>query len=177
MTDQEFINILSPIEKAMAAFYLDLPFLLGTPQILEIGSGWGLFTRFCMMKSKGSFVTTIDKIAEPRSFAENTAGYEDRIKRITGDSKQIVPTLRSDSFDVVMVDGDHGYIGFKKDFEEAWRVVKDGGTIIVDDLFHEHNWDQDYGIAQGLAQAALEKRFVLNAYPYGHGIGIITVRK
>lgn len=180
MNNLEFYNSLTELEKGIVDFYKlrEYLFYTGTPkEILEIGSGWGIFTRICMMLSDSCRVTTIDKIPEPNSFEKNTAGFESRIKKITGDSKEVVPTFKENQFDLVFVDGDHGYDGFRADFINAWRVVKNGAYIICDDVLHEKNFEDDYGIIHALSELYKQYNFSFTVYPVAHGIAIIKVIK
>lgn len=179
MNDQDFYNSLTDIEKGIIKFYerAEILAIIDGEQILEIGSGWGLFTRSVLMASKGTHVHTIDKIPEPRSFAKHTAGFEKRITRYIGDSKDILKKFDDDSFSVIFIDGDHGYDGFMSDFKHAWRIVRNGGTIFLDDVWHRKNFENDYGILKALSELGLQLGFTIRIYPVAHGIGVIEVNK
>ena len=173
MTDEAFLQSITDVERELAGFYqAEVADYVGK-DILEIGSGWGLFTRFMMMYAPRSKVTTIDKIGEPKSFTKNTAGYEDRITRLTGDSKDYMPAVADESFDTVMVDGDHGYEGCKSDLMHAFRIVRRGGVVIVDDIWHEKNFEDDYGIMQAVSELAMSKGLKVTVHPEGHGVALI----
>lgn len=62
--------------KFYEAFLSQLP---KWPDILEVGSGWGMFTRACMGWTSGK-VTTIDKIGGYglERFVRHTAGFDER---------------------------------------------------------------------------------------------------
>lgn len=181
MNDTEFFNSLNKVEQGIVVFYNTKPAFFFDKNILEIGSGWGIFTRIALMSTTHSKVTTIDKIPTPRGFKKNTEGYKNRINQITGDSKDILPTLLDDSYDIVFIDGDHGYSGFVSDFKEAYKKVKSGGIIIIDDVYHIHNFGDeekdDYGIMFGISQLAFEYDFKIEISPVGHGIGLIKILK
>jgi hypothetical protein len=55
------------------------------------------------------------------------------INIINEDSWNAVTKFEDNTIDVIHIDGDHSYEGFKKDLELYWNKVKLGGTIIVDD--------------------------------------------
>lgn len=63
--------------------------------------------------------------------------FSNRAKVIRGFSKNIIPTL-SEKFDVIHIDGDHTYDGCKWDLDNTLPLLKDGGTIVVDDV---RTWD------------------------------------
>lgn len=179
MTDEQFLNKITPVERKMWEFYRRILYGNGVGyRVLEIGSGWGLFSRFCMMSDPDLKLTTIDKIPDPRHYMENTLGYEGRIERLVGDSKEVLKKFQHESYDIVMIDGDHGYEGFKEDFLKAWEIVKNGGILIIDDIWHPNNHKKgDYGIQKALAELALSVGFSITIYPEGHGIGVIHIHR
>lgn len=54
---------------------------------------------------------------------------------LDGDSKVWIPTL-TESFDLVLVDGDHSAGGARADLRAAWPRVERGGVLVMDDLNH-----------------------------------------
>jgi predicted O-methyltransferase YrrM len=40
-----------------------------------------------------------------------------------------------ENFDVVLIDGDHTYEGVRRDLERFGRRVREGGAVLVDDVF------------------------------------------
>lgn len=168
---------MQPIDKGIVDFYLGdgRSFLEHANDVLEIGSGWGMFSRILMNVNPNAVLTTIDKIPEPKKYAENTRGFESRIRRITADSKDVLKNFKPESFDLIYVDGDHGYEGFKYDYHEAIRIVRDGGTIICDDVAHPKNFENDYGILKHLCEELVSKGRGFNVLPVGHGIVFVHV--
>lgn len=183
MNNEEFYKSLTDIEKGIVDFYTFNSYLFReNKRVLEIGSGWGIFTRIAMMLSNSYLeYTTIDKIDKPKSFEENTRGFEHRINKILGDSTVELQKYKDDTYDLIFIDGDHGYEGFKKDFINSWRVIKSGGYILIDDIYHRHNFGDgpkdDYGIMEAVSELAFEYKFIINIYPVAHGIGLIQVMK
>ncbi len=55
-------------------------------------------------------------------------------QHLRGQSDNILPLLRENTFDVVFIDGDHAYTPVLKDIKNALALVKDGGIICGDDL-------------------------------------------
>lgn len=70
----------------------------------------------------------IDKLLALRLYA-GSAEYLD------GDSKATIPTLR-ETFDLVLVDGDHSEEGGRADLENTWPLVAAGGCLVFHDITH-----------------------------------------
>ncbi|HEU5281038.1 MAG TPA: class I SAM-dependent methyltransferase [Gammaproteobacteria bacterium] len=60
------------------------------------------------------------------------AGIE--CQHLRGQSDNILPLLKPESFDVVFIDADHSYTPVKKDILHSLALVKNGGIICGDDL-------------------------------------------
>jgi predicted O-methyltransferase YrrM len=71
-----------------------------------------------------------------RLFVHNirTAGVEPIVKHIVGDSREVIPRLVGQHFDVVFIDGAHVYDIVSSDIANAKRLVRDGGILCGDDL-------------------------------------------
>ena len=155
-TFDDFVSGLTQIEQKLVACYTSLFETYEPETVLEVGSGWGIFSGALLHTLTEAKVTTIDKIevkGRP-DFNANTAGFEDRIERIVGDSKGVLPKLKAEGrmFDWAFVDGSHSYEDAMHDMLYAWGMIKDGGYMLVDDVFHKHNWDEekDYGVTRAL---------------------------
>ena len=59
--------------------------------------------------------------------------FNGRGKVIRGFSKDVLLDLK-DKFDVIHIDGDHTYEGCKWDLYNCLHLLKEGGTIVVDDV-------------------------------------------
>jgi hypothetical protein len=71
-----------------------------------------------------------------------------RIDHFRGRSREVLPYLTGGQFDIVFIDGAHGYEDVKFDIAEAKRLVKDGGLICGDDLeLQMHEIDQAFAHA------------------------------
>lgn len=55
-------------------------------------------------------------------------------QHLRGQSDNILPLLKQNSFDVIFIDGDHAYTPVLKDIKNSLALVKDGGIICGDDL-------------------------------------------
>lgn len=159
MTFDEYMAGLGPREVALPGVYKEaLDFLhddegIGAIDVLEVGSGWGIFAR-AVLEDPYVALTTIDKIpVEGRTeFNERTAGFEDRVERLVGDSPSVLKHLRvkERSFHFAFVDGAHDYETCLADIRLSWEMLRPGGILMVDDVMHKHNWDDDYGVAQAV---------------------------
>ena len=195
MTWDEVKESLEPFEGPLLEFYKDTVFGLvpSNAQVLEIGSGWGMFSRSALEAKVDIFVTTIDarEILLPM-FHANTLGFADRLKIITGDSKVEVPKLISEFYDFVFVDADHGYEGVLADARNVWSKLKVGGYILFDDVFHKNNWKPnvvtksedgkslnvtfDYGVTRAVFQFFKENQ-IENFQGFSLCNGLILIQK
>lgn len=171
MTDEQFMASITPLEVPLVNYYRGV--LRNAKDVLEIGSGWGIFARSAMMANPELRLLTVDKIPNLKEFDKNTAGYRDRITREVGDSRTVLRKIPSKSFDVVFVDGDHGYYGATGDLIDAFELVKDGGLILVDDILHHNNFKGDYGIIKAVRDLVFTKKFSVLIHPVGHGVAEI----
>ena len=142
--------------------------------VLEIGSGWGIYSGALMRCTDDEVLLhTIDSRTNLPQFEERTAGYEHRINRITADSKNILPDLPSDFYEMIFIDGNHEYEGFKRDFELSWPLLKEHGWIVIDDVLHKYNFDKDYGIIKAMSELAFQYDFKFTIYPVASGIAVV----
>lgn len=193
MTFEEFKTRLTPLELTLIDTYIkilqkniisdmNLPF--EDIRVLEIGSGWGLFSRSAMEADSQIKVWTIDKVQDPKDYADNTRGFEDRITRIIGDSKDKIFTLDK-KFHFAFIDGDHGYDGTYADAHAAWEKLEVGGWMMFDDFLHLKNWaiprsgrGFDYGITKAVWQFMKDKEIIgAQFFSVGNGLALIQKTK
>lgn len=62
--------------------------------------------------------------------------YGDRAKVLRGNSRDILPEIK-DTFDTILVDGDHSEEGAYQDMVLSIPLLNKSGTMIVDDLHYE----------------------------------------
>ena len=58
-----------------------------------------------------------------------------------GSSEAILSSMEDDCLDYIYIDGDHAYDGVRKDIELAYRVVRPGGLICLDDHYLGRWWE------------------------------------
>lgn len=112
--------------------------------VLEVGTGWGI-SGTAFMENGVEKLVTID--ASTSEAYLNTARNEIETHRKEG---QIViyNWMRSgeffrenlEKFDMVYIDGDHGYQGAKADLLAALSRLNPGGVIVMDDFMHKGNF-------------------------------------
>lgn len=69
-------------------------------------------------------------------FSHNISTVPDTItcQHLRGQSDDILPLLRENTFDIIFIDGDHAYTPVLRDIRNALALVKEGGIICGDDL-------------------------------------------
>lgn len=66
-------------------------------------------------------------------FDTNTKHFADKMVKYRGSSVDVLPTLPSETFDMVYVDGNHAARFVVRDGLEAVRLAKVGGFVVFDD--------------------------------------------
>ena len=59
---------------------------------------------------------------------------DDIITVFEGDSREVLPTLKDEYYDIVFIDGGHEYDIVKSDIEHGYKKLKKGGFIVIDDV-------------------------------------------
>lgn len=65
--------------------------------------------------------------------------FDGRRVFLDGNSRDTVPALmpeRANSFDLVLVDGDHSLEGARADLDNVWPLVRPGGAVLFHDICH-----------------------------------------
>ncbi|GAA3873282.1 class I SAM-dependent methyltransferase [Streptomyces sedi] len=121
-------------------------------RVLEIGSWEGRSALFFLHFLTGSSLTCVDtfegsvehhenaslapSVADvERRFDANTARFADRIEKIRGTSRSVLPLLgiAGRRFDLVYVDGSHYAADVYGDAALSWSLVESGGLVVFDD--------------------------------------------
>lgn len=138
--------------------------------VLEIGSGYGICASASLVGTNAKLVS-VDPIVNLPQLEMRTKLVKvwDRITRHIGRSIDVLPKLEK-CFDLIIVDGDHGYDTVYFDLETSLKLINKGGVILVDDFFHAHNWTNKYGIAKATSELAKKYGFSYTVNPAAHGI-------
>lgn len=69
-------------------------------------------------------------------FSHNISTIQEPIicQHLRGQTDNILPLLRKNTFDIIFIDADHSYTPVLKDIKNSLALVKDGGIICGDDL-------------------------------------------
>ncbi len=122
------------------------------PQICEIGIFKGEFLDFIVQTCNPGTIDGVD-LFEGMTCSGNADGnnviyydigksfveLHDKYKNLPnvylhkGDSSTFLKNKEDNYYDIIYLDGDHSYLGVKKDLEAAFMKVKDGGYIMGHD--------------------------------------------
>ena len=98
----------------------------------------------------------------------SAVGYSGALTCLTGDSKATVPAL-TETFDLVLVDGDHSYAGGMADLVNTWPLVASGGCVAFHDITHPAHMDLLHCFSEFVAsRETLGWRTIVE--PYGVGV-------
>jgi predicted O-methyltransferase YrrM len=80
-------------------------------------------------------ISTVEIASQVDRFWKNVSdwGNPGNIVIHKGDSHQILPTLKPDSYRFILVDGDHSTEAAHQDMNDCWRLLSPGGYMFVDD--------------------------------------------
>ena len=109
--------------------------LVGAHRILEIGTftGYSALAMALALPENGQLVT-LDLNSETTNLAHKywaRAGVADKIKPVIGPALESLARLQ-EAFDLVFIDADK--TNYQSYFEEALRLTKSGGVILVDNV-------------------------------------------
>ncbi len=109
----------------------------GAKLVVEVGTLAG-YSAICMARGLGDdgHLITIEASAKHAAFAEewvSRSDVADRVEVRQGRGVDLLPKIDSDTVDAVFLDADkQSYILY---LEEARRVLRDGGLLLVDNAF------------------------------------------
>ena len=162
--DVDIVNSHPQVHQQVRAELYDFLTLLvnnDTKKMLQIGLGhWGS-THFVLSLLLNE-VTTIeyDKGFIERYRAEIDDEFETLIQ---GDSTVVYEQING-LYDAVFIDGNHSYEYVKKDLENYWSKVKDGGIIAL----HDANFEGErYGTPRVLRESGYNWKFISHSKEVG----------
>lgn len=112
---------------------------------IEIGSAYGGTT--FLMAVAGASVWSVDNwiCGQQETFIKNIRPISHKIRTIDGDSVQCAELFTDESYDVVLIDGDHGEVNGGDD-SVPWKdivayapKVKIDGYLLIDDTYNGHS--------------------------------------
>lgn len=112
---------------------------------LEIGCAWAVSTMAILTAQDHGVLTSVDIDPDVQATEEVKANdYESRWTFVLADSKAFWKS-NTETFDLVFVDGDHSIETARTDLFEAWRALRPGGVLVIDDVLHAANLDRTAG--------------------------------
>jgi predicted O-methyltransferase YrrM len=108
-----------------------------TSRVLEIGSKEGRSALFWLEFFASAHLTCVDlfRADDAGRFDRNLAAYGTRLRKMVGPSIKALGILREENavFDFIYVDGSHQRDDVMIDCLGAWRLLRDGGVMLMDD--------------------------------------------
>jgi predicted O-methyltransferase YrrM len=124
-----------------------------TKRVLEIGSKEGRSALFWLEFFAGAHLTCVDLFdnEDAGRFDRNLAAYGPRLRKMVGTSIKALGSLREENavFDFIYVDGSHRRDDVMIDCLGAWRLLREGGVMLMDD----YTWKPDNPDAERVAPA------------------------
>jgi predicted O-methyltransferase YrrM len=112
---------------------------------LEVGCAWAVSTMAILNAQDNGTLTSVDIDPNVRARDEVMAnGFDSRWNFILADSEQMW-RQNAREFDLIYIDGDHSPDRVRNDLFEAWRFLRPGGVLIIDDVLHRANLDPAAG--------------------------------
>jgi predicted O-methyltransferase YrrM len=102
-----------------------------------------------------------------------TYEHSGEVKFIDGDSSVTIPKLEPDSYDLVLVDGDHSEEASMKDLVNAYRILKPGGYLLFDDIDHRQHPYLRRIFTSFWTKAEAEHVYTSPMNPKTYGCGIV----
>lgn len=88
------------------------------------------------------------------------SSHGDKVKVMKGLSWNMLSTFDENYFDWIYIDAAHDYNSVVKDLTEAYRTLKPGGIIIMNDYIeYDHFTKEDYGVVQATNEFMTENNF------------------
>jgi caffeoyl-CoA O-methyltransferase len=161
-------------------FLTMLSSLIQPKRILEIGTFTG-YSAICLAKglTADGILYTLDineELAPMCARYFEKAGLSPKIKHLTGDARQIIPTL-NEMFDLVFIDADK--INYANYYNLIFDKVRTGGYIVADNVLWsgkvlEEKKDKDtLAIHQYNEMVANDKRVTNFILPLRDGLNIV----
>ncbi len=126
----------TPISPGVGAVLTVLAAASKAQTVVEVGSGAGV-SGVCLLRglSPHAVLTTIDVDVEHLKAAREafleSGSPANRTRTISGRAADVLPRLTDSAYDLVFIDADKP--NFPKYVEQAIRLLKSGGTLVIND--------------------------------------------
>ena len=152
-----------PIVQPETAKLLEVLCAIKRPErILEVGCAIG-YSSLLMAQylQDGGTVTTLEWDADMAETARENiknAGFEDKIKVIHYDAKEVVPTLTAE-YDIIFLDGPKAHYIYM--LNDCIRLLKKGGLLIADNVLYKGmTADDEHVIRRKITIVKRLRRFI-----------------
>ena len=175
----------TPIGPAGGATLRVLAAATGARNVAEIGTGAGVSGLYLLggMAPDG-VLTTIDVEGENQRAAKEAFGEagiaSGRYRLINGQAAEVLPRLRDEAYDLVLIDADKTAYGAY--YEHAVRLLRRGGVVAFDNaLWHDRvadptQRDHETVVVRDLGKAVREDERLVSAL-LGVGDGLLVAAK
>jgi len=175
-----------PVGPAGGAALRVLAAATGARSVVEVGTGAGVSGLYLLGgMAEDGILTTIDIESENQRAAKQAyteAGIAPaRYRLINGAAGEVLPRLRDEAYDLVLVDADKTAYGVY--FEQALRLLRRGGVVAFDNsLWHDRvadpaQRDPDTTVLRDLGRTIRDDdRLVAALLPVGDGLLVAAKR-
>jgi len=151
-------------------------------KVMEIGFNAGHSAELFLANNKTLTVTSFDLgchdyVVHGKNYIDMT--FPNRHILVIGDSTLAVPKWYEENkdkkFDVIFIDGGHGYDTAKADLENCMKLAHKDTLVIMDDTTYTPGWEREHTIGPTkvwLEYIAANKLIELGKKDYGEGRGM-----
>lgn len=121
--------------------------MIAPEKVLELGT-FSAYSAICIAEGlpEGGSLLTVEHNDELADFIVSRleeAGVREKVTPVTGDALEVMKQLQNGSFDMIFIDADKR--AYPDYYEEALRLLRDGGFILADNtLWDGHVTDPAY---------------------------------
>ncbi|AWB89723.1 O-methyltransferase [Salinibacterium hongtaonis] len=124
---------IEPIAPSIGAQIALIAAATSATTMIEIGTGAGVSGLWLMQGAPDAILTSIDIEPDHQQVARKHFADADipanRTRLITGRSRDVLPRMNEQSYDIVLIDGDPKAV--IENVEHGLRLVRPGGTVLV----------------------------------------------
>jgi len=143
--------------------------LIRAKRVLVIGSKYGYIPAICAMACKDNKTGVVDFVDASYDYTKwpqdknhwggvgfwnkvdvdkhfGKMGLNKYIKFYLMTSKNFARTTENRKWDYIYIDGDHSYAGVKNDFNLFYPRLKNGGYLLLHDIYTKNLGELDYGV-------------------------------
>lgn len=144
--------------------------------VFEFGCGFSSKTILQALEETGGKLISCDMrpIEETGNSKEDIAKHQSHWRYIQGTSLDIVPSLKNETFDLVLHDGSHEQEVVEQDLKNIIPKMKMNGILLIHDTQHSGEFKVDFEQCEKVFKGMDYEAVTL---PYGYGLTIIKVKE